>query len=239
MNGVICLPQTPTIDFLTKTLEIERKFIRDLSIPKIMMSKLTLWLLISSVVTVATALFLIFYSLVPSVSAIWPVRTSLLLASVSMVLLQFSIFFSHSVARKRHPKYALFITNKKINYSFDADFIFAFRCDFMLELLGKPQFQSIEIDELIDYFSKKSETIKFRRWVPVTLTGLIMFPLWSEFIGFKIDNGWGMIIFLFILSGFVAYFFNMLYSILRATLLSKAIKYDELVNVLSTVRSLM
>ncbi|ADM70863.1 hypothetical protein GMA19_03056 [Paenibacillus polymyxa E681] len=232
------MSQSLTVDFLLKTKKVEQKFVKDLSIYKIMIDLKTLLLLIASSLTVVVALIIPFYALYTNVTGNWPVWSCLASSLLGLLLLQISVWFSHSLARKKYPKYNSFISNQKININYDYDFIFAYRCDEMLELFNTPIFQNIEIDDLIDFFSKKSVNIKIKRWDPVTLTGLILFPLWSEFIGNNIGQGWDMKLFLLLLSLVVAYLLIMLHSFLRTTLLSKSIKYDELVNILSTVKNL-
>ncbi len=198
---------------------------------------IALFFLISSFVTIIAAGCIPLYGLISHIDDAWPFFVCLALAGLALFFLKISIWFSHSYAKHKYQDYNSFIESKITSFNYDYDFIFAYRCDEILKLLKTPAFQQININDLIDYFTKKSSNIKFKRWGPVTITGLMMFPLWSEFVGSYIDKGLDMIFFLLLFSVVASYILVMIHSFLRTTLLSKAIKYDELVNVLTMVKS--
>ncbi|OAZ49749.1 hypothetical protein [Paenibacillus polymyxa] len=239
LNGVINLPQSLTADFLLKTRLIEKKFMKELSIYKIMIDYKSISLLIASFLIVTLAAYIPFYALFSKVDSWWPIYSSISLLVVGFSLLVLSNWFAHSLARKRYRKYATFITRKKIRFDYDYDFIFAYRCDEILDQLNDPRFTNIEAEELIEHFSKKSTHIRNKRWWPITIASIIVFPLWSEFIGNNIQGGWQMLLFLLGLAILLTLIIIMFHAILKAILLSKASKYDELVNVLNTVKKLL
>ncbi len=194
-------------------------------------------LLFSSIALIFSTLVFLVCVIIYDLNGLLPLITSMILSAATFFCIFLSIWYSHSLARIKFPKYSRFITTKKINFNYDYDFIFAYRCDKILFLLKNPTFKHIDIEDLISYFTNKSGNIKLKRWGPVTLIGLVMFPLWSEFVGVNMGPGWDLLI-LIVMSVFISLLIIIIHSLLRETLLSKANKYDELVNILIMVKSL-
>lgn len=229
------------VKFFELTRELERKFIHELSVIRIMVTnnkgaKLTYIGAFASIILAAIAPI---YSMSKGTKAdeYWPIIVCLSLSAFAIFLLHLSIWLSHSFIKYKHPEYSSLFNKKKLLYNYDYEFIFAYRCEQILEVFREEEFKKLDIDELINFFSDKSTSIKSRRWAPITIISLIMFPLWSEFVGAKIGQGWEMVLYLFALSIFASYVVILLNNILRMNLLSQARKYDDLVGVLKIVKS--
>ncbi|ETT30286.1 hypothetical protein C161_27563 [Paenibacillus sp. FSL R5-192] len=229
------------VKFFILTRELERKFIHELSVMRIMVTnnkgaKITYTGAFISIILAAIAPI---YSMINGVRAdeYWPLIVCLSLSAFALFLLQLSIWLSHSFIKYKYPEYSPLFKKKKILFNYDYEFIFAYRCEQILEVFKEEDFKKLDIDELINFFSDKSTSIKSRRWTPITIISLIMFPLWSEFIGAKIGQGWEMFVVLLALSIFASYVVILVNNILRMNLLSQARKYDDLVGVLKIVKS--
>lgn len=228
------------VNFLKLTRELERRFIHELSVMRIMLTnnKAAKITYIGAFVSLIIAAIAPIYSMIIGVKAdeYWPLIVCLSLIGFAFFLLHLSIWLSHSFIKYKYPEYSPLFKRKHF-LSFDYEFIFAYRCEKILEFFKEEDFKKIDIDELINFFSNKSSSIKSKRWAPITIISLIMFPLWSEFIGSKIGQGLEMIVYLFMLSIVASYVVILLNNILRMNLLSQARKYDDLVAVLKIVKS--
>ncbi|WP_342570381.1 hypothetical protein MKY85_17635 [Paenibacillus sp. FSL R5-0749] len=231
------------VEFFILTKELERKFIQELSVFKIMVThnkgaKLTY---IGAFVSIILAMLAPLYSLIVGTHAneYWSLIVCLSLSALAMILLYLSIWLSQSFIKYKYPEYNLLFKKRLFLFSYDYEFIFAYRCKQILEVFKEGDFKKLDIDELISLFSDKSTSIKSRRWTPITIISLIMFPLWSEFVGARIGQGWEMFGVLFALAIFASYVSILLNNILRMNLLSKAKRYDDLVSVLKIVKTLL
>ncbi|MGR6127181.1 hypothetical protein [Paenibacillus sp. SER-28] len=232
------MAQNLAVNFLSKIKLLEEHFIKELSTSKIMVDSKALSILIGSIIFILSGGIIPTVALIARLNSWWFGISSIASLLIGLSLLALSTWFSHSFAKKEYLDYASFITSKKIKLKYDSNFLFAYRCDELRNKIFSLGFQDTDFDDLIEYYSRKSGNIKNKRWWPITLAGLILFPLWSEFIGKQIEKGLRVFLFMIIIAFVLTYFTSIFHSILKTILLSKATKYDELVDILKTIKIL-
>ncbi|URJ50713.1 hypothetical protein [Paenibacillus polymyxa] len=232
------MTQNLAVNFLSKTKNLEEYFMTTLSISKIMIDSKALSTLIGSYIFILSGGLIPTVALIARLNSWWLGISSMTSLLIGLSLLALSTWFSHSFAKRKYLDYASFITSKKIKLKYDSNFLFAYRCDKIRNKIFSLGFQDTDFDDLIEYYSRKSGNIKNKRWWPITLAGLILFPLWSEFIGKQIEKGLGAFLFMIIIAFVLTYFTSIFNSMLKTILLSKATKYDELVDILKTIKIL-
>jgi hypothetical protein len=70
--------------------------------------------------------------------------------------------------------------------SFEEDIFLAYRVDRFEQELIEKRIKPTYIQSLIDYLDSKSETIKSKKWFPISVSAVVFFPLWSEYVGKQI-----------------------------------------------------
>ncbi|WP_311078006.1 hypothetical protein [Paenibacillus polymyxa] len=232
------MTQNSTVESFTNTKKLEEHF-NSLSTMKIMVNDRKAFLTLSGTMTLFIfVLILISILFFMKVSGWLPAVISILGLLLTLSLLILSIRLSHLSAIKKYPEFSPLITKQKIRLSYDANFLFAYKCHEIKMKLKSLDFEDKDIDSLVEYFSMKSTNIKNKRWWPITLACLILFPLWSEFVGSEISKGYQMILLLIFFAFALIYVVYFLQSFFKDILLAKATKCDELINILKTIKML-
>lgn len=224
-----------SVEFVSKTKKLEYYFIEDLSIPKIMIRREAFYYLFASIITAFLALVILVCNIT---NANWVPLLYVILLSVLCITLSFiSVRISNLFAMKKYPRFKSIFTNKKITYTYDVNFLFAFRCD---KIKRKVRNLGLidNLDNLIEFYLNKSTEIRTKRWWPISLIGLVLFPLWSEYVGNQIEESLKNIPILLLFAGTLIYLTYNIKSIIETLWLSKANKYGELVEILKTLKML-
>ncbi|MMZ51417.1 hypothetical protein D1872_131550 [compost metagenome] len=232
--------QNSTVESFKNIKELEEHF-KSLSTMKIMVNdRKALFTLRGAIILFVLLVMSIIITILVAIkfSGWLPAIITVLVALLVISLLILSIGLSHSSVVREHPEFASLITKRKFKLSYDANFLFAYRCHEVKTKLESLGFENSDIDSLVEHFLMKSNQIKSRRWWPITLSCLILFPLWSEFVGSQISKGWQMILLLIGISVVLIYIVYIIQTSLKDILLAKATKYDELINVLKTIKML-
>lgn len=153
-----------------------------------------------------------------------------------------SDYFSISYALINYPDYSPLLIGTFFKQPNKKNFLRAYRSDKLDQKLLEPEFQSLDIDVLIEYYRNSSSSLASKQWWSVTLTAVIAFPIWSETVGFLISKGsvlaeniaWAMV--LLIISLLVTILVSSVKSILESILLMRSIELNEMVKVLELIK---
>ncbi|OBZ18195.1 hypothetical protein A8L34_01000 [Bacillus sp. FJAT-27264] len=161
-------------------------------------------------------------------SNLW-MYVGLTVVSIAFIFTFFIIRSSRKHLLKTLPEYDSLL-NKSL-LKFEEDILLAYRVDSFETELIKKNIDTEKTKLIIDFLSNKSETIKATRWFPISVSTIIFFPIWSEFVGVQIANIITLIILSFIITLFVLAFSQTLKSLLW----SEALRYDQLTRILKLV----
>ncbi|MEB4781657.1 hypothetical protein P5G60_07860 [Paenibacillus jamilae] len=216
-------------DLFKRTKKLERYFIEELTVAKIMTNAKSKLLMFGAFLLLLLSFTLsIKYLQEDHIMFVVTVYCS---CGVSLFLTIVSVRISHSIAKEKYPGYRSIITNRF--FSYDSDFLFAVRSDSLKRKARSLNFTSSDTNFLIDFYSSKSLDLHKKRWWPITIFGLIILPLWNGFVGstMKEDHSLRILIPISIILYIVILYLNL---ILKSILLSKAQKYDYLVRIIKT-----
>ncbi|CCC85714.1 hypothetical protein PPM_2777 [Paenibacillus polymyxa M1] len=225
------MSSNPAIEFIKNAHVLEHYFKKNLSISRVMIRTESLIFLLASVISVLVTAICSYFT-DSKISFMFV----LLFGGLTIFLVNRSVRSSHKFVFEKYPRFRAIINNRIFVFNYDTNFLFAFRCDKIKRKVRNLGFQSAQIDLLIEYYTSKSAAIKINRWWPIPLIGLILFPLWSEYVGNGISSTpFSVLLILAIILIFLTLYINFT---LKTFLLLKANRYDELVNILKTIKTL-
>lgn len=152
---------------------------------------------------------------------------------LSISILIFALRSSKKYVLLTLPEYSPLVKDNLT--SFEEEIFLAYRIDrFEKELIEK-HIKPTYIQSLIDHLESKSETIKSSKWFPISVSAVVFFPLWSEYVGKQISIDSTNLIPMSIIGLFIVLFAVGFNSFLKGMLWSEALHYDQLTRILKIV----
>ncbi|AWV35175.1 hypothetical protein [Paenibacillus odorifer] len=155
-------------------------------------------------------------------------------------VLSISIFLFALRSSKKHvlltlPEYSPLVKDRLM--SFEEEIFLAYRIDRFEQELIEKHIKPTYIQSLIEHLDSKSETIKSNKWFPISVSVVVFFPLWSEYVGKQISIDSFNLIPMSIIGLFIVLFAIGFNSFLKGMLWSEALHYDQLTRILKIVLS--
>lgn len=172
-----------SIAFISKINKLNNYYKTKLSIYTLLMNRASKIYLIASYSCILAAGVFDILMLIYSNSMLFAIL-ALVTVSVGVFLLIKSVRQSRYFILNEHRDYAVLLKNRYL--TFNREVINLIRADKLYEEITRNSLiEKAEIDEYIDYFSSKADEQRSKRWIPISLIVLILFPLWGEYVGFS------------------------------------------------------
>lgn len=222
-----------------KQINLFNYFNEELTLWRIIPSKTAKRFSIICFVSFIIPIFLIYYGIYNNENIL---IACLILISllIPITFLVTSIRLSRKYVLNHYNEYSALINDSYVLYQHQ--FLNAYRLDRIETYIISNKYTPDDKEECIAYFENQNKQIIKSRWLPISLIAIMLFPIWSELIGFiigksdTISSAFAISIVLVLSSLPFCYIVFALNYFFRATFLSKADKYNELANILKQIR---
>lgn len=159
---------------------------------------------------------------------------SLLAMITGFIIIYFTLRASRKYVTDRFSEYQEFVGNAP---EFEENILFAYRVDEFDKEVKRKNISPTYLKNIIDYLDTKSEKIKNKKWFPYSVMAVCLFPLWSEYVGIKMDDKLITLITLSFLGVSLGYGVIIVNNVLKSFIWSEALRYDQLSDILKVVVS--
>lgn len=160
---------------------------------------------------------------------------------ISLIFLSNSVKISNKYIRTKYPQLQIPVKMNTINYSKEA--LRVIRTNIIYNKLDVNDIKISDLNDYINYYETIGSTSKEKNWYPISLLAFIIFPIYSEYIGYlysianNLIGSLYLVSFLFFCSFFIFAFIFFSRNLITLFLLSEYEKSRSFVDILHTIKT--